>query len=380
MQVRISDNVYGEKRHVTGTPKVSDTFLSRDNANFVEAKCTADSFCNAQAEENCAQWLLQGDPGIGPDQTEVGYGGAKTQHNKIHKNMGIAAGLYESIDSGREPQCRTGLGARPRQQSSKVHSAKQLKQYTTINIVQCNEAHDLLEVQGGIIDNCINNIHNRHKKDLKILAAKYLLNETIKDYDWPVLCERITMCFINLTSQTTYRGLITSIYLVCKEFGLVRHDKSFMLGLIACVSEFLDSSIMTQFRDIYSKAEISEIYNAYVTKNKNKKDGGDSEVDPDDIFAAFGVKEPELQEILKGPVADMLDVQSGTTVKIGIDMLINCIRNPRKLASIGLIKPVIRFIRALMGMGLMQYWTGSYNFQGVKLFALQPIEGGVFRL
>lgn len=380
MQVLISDNVYGEKRHVNATPKGIDTHLSRDNIMSADAKHTVVANHIVYAEDIDAQGLLLGDLGTGPDQTDVGKGGAKTQHNKIHKNMGIAAGLHESSYSGRDTQCRTGLGARPRQQSSKVQSAKQLKRYTAINIVQGDNVHDLLEVQGGIIDNCINNIHNRHKKDLKLLAAKYLLNETIKDYDWPVLCERITMCFINLTSQTTYRGLITSIYLVCKEFGLVRHDKSFMLGLIACVSEFLDSSIMTQFRDIYSKAEISEIYNAYVTKNKNKKDGGDSEVDPDDIFAAFGVKEPELQEILKGPVADMLDVQSGTTVKIGIDMLINCIRNPRKLASIGLIKPVIRFIRALMGMGLMQYWTGSYNFQGVKLFALQPIEGGVFEI
>jgi hypothetical protein len=134
---------------------------------------------------------------------------------------------------------------------------------------------------------------------------------------------------------------------------------------------------MTQFKDVYSRADLANIYKNF--KQNHKKDGLE-DMDPDEIFEVFGVKEPELQEILKGSVADMLDVQSGSTVKIGIDLLISCLRNPRKLASLGLVKPVVQFIRALMGMGLMHYWTGSYNFQGVKLFAIQPIEGGVFEI
>lgn len=230
---------------------------------------------------------------------------------------------------------------------------------------------DDLEVHNGIFENIAVNINKKHKNTFRTVAAKYLANELINEVDWPVFAERLALCFINLSAQTTYRGLVTSIYLVCKEFGFVTHKRSFILGLIKCVNEFLDSSIVTQFKGIYTEEEIISDEKEIEPEHKPTRKRG---VLDDDV--AFS----DDKTIIEEDAFEKLNVHTGSSIKIGIDMLISCIKNPGKLSNLGLIKPIIRFIRAIMGMGLMQYWAGSYNMKGVKLFALQPIEGGVFEI
>jgi len=228
--------------------------------------------------------------------------------------------------------------------------------------------HDL-DTHSGLLHSVADKINKKHKNTFREVAAKYLANELINEVDWPIFAERLALCFINLTAQNTYRGLVTSIYLVCKEFGLVTHKRSFILGLIKCVNEFLDSSIVTQFKGIYTEEEIK----SEVVKEAPKVTKTRGVLDDDVAFA-------DDRSMSGDSVFVALETHSGSSVKIGIDMLISCIKNPGKLANLGLIKPIVRFIRAIMGMGLMQYWAGSYNMQGVKLFALQPIEGGVFEI
>jgi hypothetical protein len=152
--------------------------------------------------------------------------------------------------------------------------------------------------------------------------------------------EKIALLLVSITAQTTYRGFITSIVYGLKDFGVISHKKSLLMTVIQLCKEYLDSDVEEQFEDYTITTE-----------------------------EEYGL-----------PHNEDYDVQSAERVKIALDAVIDCLRNPSRLAKNPIVKGIVRFLRAVTALGMMTYCQGDYNLKGIKLFAIEPISGGVFEV
>lgn len=455
MKVLISDNVNGEKRHVNITPKDIDTSLSRDNGESVEAKCAAVSYCTAHAEDSTAQCLLEADCRKDLNQVNGGIDGVKTQHNKIHKNMGITLesstklGARPSLLAGEERQITIShnrasftndtlkahehviapvAGARPDLQHytcsdkdyvcqmdytiqtvseesadspqwGSIHPLRDAESLRRMSALDVGRVRDVrLEYTPSVpMPNFIRfeeptaPVWVRDMDQYHDIGDMYMDTSTTssssssfdmrtydspparpmnRDYDREVqdfifqsyrnrattafsglkanismdkvmlYTEKIALLLVSITAQTTYRGFITSIVYGLKDFGVISHKKSLLMTVIQLCKEYLDSDVEEQFEDYTITTE--EEYGLAHT--------GD------------------------------YDVQSAERVKIALDAVIDCLRNPSRLAKNPIIKGIVRFLRAVTALGMMTYCQGDYNLKGIKLFAIEPISGGVFEV
>nr|ULF99985.1 MAG: hypothetical protein [Marnaviridae sp.] len=150
--------------------------------------------------------------------------------------------------------------------------------------------------------------------------------------------EKVALLFVALSGQTTYRGFITTIVYALKDFGVISTRKSLMMSVIALCREFLDSDIDEQFPE-YSATD----------------DEYDNENRP-------------------------FYTQSAEKIKVALDAIIDCLRNPARVAKNPVVRGIVRFLRAVTALGMMTYCQGDYCLKGIKLFAIEPISGGVFEV
>lgn len=153
--------------------------------------------------------------------------------------------------------------------------------------------------------------------------------------------EKLALLLSALTAQTTYRGFITIIVYALKDFGVISTKKSLLFAVIELCKEYLDSDINEQFQDFSLTTE--EEYGC---------------VQGDDGFVC----------------------QSAEKVKIALDAMVDCLRNPMRIAKNPIIKGCVRFLRAITALGMMTYCQGDYSISGIKMFAIEPIQGGAFEV
>lgn len=151
--------------------------------------------------------------------------------------------------------------------------------------------------------------------------------------------EKIALLFVALSGQTTYRGFITTIVYALKDFGVISTRKSLLASVIELCREFLDSDIDEQFPE-YNSATDDE----YADDNRT------------------------------------FQTQSAEKIKIALDAVIDCLRNPSRVAKNPIVRGLVRFLRAVTALGMMTYCQGDYCLKGIKLFAIEPISGGVFEV
>jgi len=153
--------------------------------------------------------------------------------------------------------------------------------------------------------------------------------------------EKFALLMLALTSQSTYRGFITTIVYALKDFGIISTKKSLLFAVIELCKEFLDSDVTEQFQDFSLTTE-----------------------------EEYGFARND----------DNFECQSAEKVKIALDSIVDCLRNPLRIAKNPIVKGCVRFLRAITALGMMTYCQGDYNISGIKLFAIEPIQGGAFEV
>nr|ULF99998.1 MAG: hypothetical protein [Marnaviridae sp.] len=153
--------------------------------------------------------------------------------------------------------------------------------------------------------------------------------------------EKLALLLSALTAQTTYRGFITTIVYALKDFGVISTKKSLLFAVIELCKEYLDSDVNDQFQD-------------------------------------FSLTTEEEYGCVRGD--DGFECQSAERVKIALDAMVDCLRNPMRIAKNPIVKGCVRFLRAITALGMMTYCQGDYSISGIKMFAIEPIQGGAFEV
>jgi len=469
MQVLISDNDIGEKRHVNTTPKGIDTPCGRDHRVGFEVDSTVDLLYKAQAMPTCTQVPLGGDRRKDLDLVRVSNGGSDVQcnENKIYKNMNTEQGLNElggfhhivtgtafshskstiehvkgSVARERlDLQCLTCsyrklfkrqrkfvpvAGARPDQQcilcrdkyyhtytcqmDNTVTTAESTAPTTTSTVdivalqqfsrlsetplpqreeeyIQPPEMPNFIRFEGPTAPAWVRDIEAYHDigdlyMDSSTTASSVIESVSMHSEgpDWRspywdsdsrshnlifqqyqerannamsrvkmkldmdkvlLYSEKIALLCMSLSAQTTYRGFISTIVYALKDFGVISTRRSLFISVIRLCREYLDSDVGEQFEEY--AGDLDEDEYAHVDDQN-------------------------------------YTTQSAEKVKIALDAVIDCLRNPSRIAKNPIVRGIVRFLRAITALGMMTYCQGDYCLKGIKLFAIEPITGGVFEV